>query len=118
MRRLSFGTEQVDKDRFDILYSGLCMSPRGVQRTELVTFNSLLTKLEDVAKRIENPPPLSPVHFELGDKGGVALLEEPEFALLNAFHDQVKWTSIATRKAAEAYKWLSEIAEEKLELAK
>lgn len=118
MRRLSFGTEQVDKDRFDILYSGICVSPRGVQRTELATVNSLMGKLEGVGKKIAKAKSDSPVQFELSDEGGVVLLEEPEFEMVNEFHGMVRWSTIVAKKAEETYNWLDHIPQEKLEIVK
>lgn len=121
MRRLRFGTEQVDKDRFDILYSGICVSNRGIGRTELVTFNHLLEKLESVGKPIEEPVRMpdgsTPVRFTLSDAGGTVGLEEPEFMLLNEFHNQVRWSPTAAKTALETYNWIENLPEEKLSLA-
>lgn len=114
MRRLTFGTEQVDKDRFDVLYGGICVSQRGIARTELVTFNRLMEKLENVAEPIENPPKDAVVLFELGNSGGVVELEEAEFTLMNEFHNTVKWAPQGAKKAQEMYNWLANIPEDKV----
>lgn len=109
MRSLSFGTEEQDKDRFDILYGGACVSPRGVARTELNTFNGLMKKMEEIAKPIEGVAEGAQCKFELSDEGGTVLLEESEYKLLNEMHDMVKWTKNYAAKAEEAYKWYAGI---------
>jgi hypothetical protein len=110
MRSLSFGTAEVDRDRFDILYGGACVSPRGVARTELNTFNGLMKKLEEVGKPIEGVSEQAQCKFELSDEGGQVLLEEQEYRLLNEMHDMVKWTKNFAGKAEEAYKWFASIS--------
>jgi len=109
MRSLSFGTEQVDKDRFDILYGGACVSERGIMRTELNTFNRIMAKFEEVAKPIDGMPEKAPVKFELGDTGGTIILEEPEYKLLNDLHDVIRWGKIKAKEAEDTYKWLAAI---------
>ncbi len=118
MRRLIFGTTKQDEDRFDILYGGLCVSPKGVGRTELNTFNGLLAKLEEIAKPLEIRPGAH-VKFQLGDEGGDVLLEESEYKFLNEMHAEVRWVgSESPRKAAETYTWLDAIPNEKLKAIK
>lgn len=109
MRSLSFGTEQVDKNRFDILYGGACVSPKGVSRTELNTFNNLMRKLEQVAKPIEGISANAQCKFELSDEGGVVNLEETEYTLLDELHNFVKWAKSHAEMAEEAYDWFSSI---------
>lgn len=118
MRSLSFGTEQVDKDRFDILYGGACVSSRGVARTELNTFNSVMKKLEEISKPITSAPEQALVKFELGDEGGTVLLEESEYKLLNEMHDPVKWAKSHTVMAEEAYNWYKAVEKTTLKKVK
>ena len=114
MRRLSFGTEQVDKDRFDILYAGICVSDRGINRTELNTFNHLVAKLEEIAKPIEGVKESAAVKFELDDDGGEVLLENTEYGLVNDLHSSIKWTKFSAKKAEETYTWFENIVDEVL----
>ena len=115
MRRLSFGTEQQDRDRFDILYGGLCVSPAGVGKADLKNFVSLIEKFESVGKPAEG----SVVKFQLGDEGGDILLEESEFSLLKSMHEPIRWVGPESpRKAASTYAWLEAIPETKLEAVK
>ena len=114
MRRLSFGTGEVDRDRFDILYSGICMSEKGINRTELSTFNHLLEKLESVGKRIDGAKADAFVQYTLRDSGGEVLLEDAEYAMVNALHESIRWTKISARRAEEAYHWFENIPREVL----
>lgn len=107
MRSLQFGTEQVDKDNFDIIYGGACFSSRGINRTEVTTFNRMMGKLEEVGKLIPGVPDKAQCKFELGDEPGEVLLEDGEYKLLDQLHDEVKWASKdAIIKAEKAYEFL------------
>lgn len=119
MRKLTFGTEQLDKDRFDILYGGLCVSPRGVGKMELGTFASLVEKFQEIGKEIAGVDKNAICRHELGDDGGEIILEEEEFNLLNNMHSEVKWRgSTIPVMANEAYKWLDGIEKFKLKALK
>lgn len=119
MRKLTFGTEQLDKDRFDILYGGLCVSPRGLGRTELGTYTSLVEKFQEIAKEIVGVNKNEVCQHELGDEGGDIILEEEEFNLLNSMHAEIKWRGTKIPLMAnEAYKWLDGIEKFKLKALK
>lgn len=115
MRKMTFGTEKLDRDRFDVLYGGLCVSPRGLLRTELGTFTSLVEKFQEIAKEIDGVVEGAVCRYELGEDGGDLILEENEFKLLNDMHTEVKWRGTQVPlMAKEAYEWLDAIEKFKL----
>lgn len=115
MRRLSFGTEKVDRDRFDVIYGGFVINPEGFDKKEGRVASRVMRKFEEIGKPIggtvdENKR----VKFELGDDGGDVLLEEAEITLLKEKLEKVRFVGDTVHKQTDALDWLDEIKEEKL----
>ncbi len=110
MRRLDF-TGPEAKERFDILYSGLVETPRGLEApTETRVIGKILDKLEAVGQSYQATKE-GPVTYVLSSGGGIVDLEDAEFALMAECLKAVKWLSRGARKATDAVDWFLQAKE-------
>lgn len=87
-------------ENYAIIYEALCATDYPFVGGQVRTVSRLFTKLESVGK------PKANHLFELNSDHPIVELEEPEFELLLAAFNNVKWNALGARKAAGAYEFL------------
>ena len=102
MRMLDFTVEN-GAEMYEALYSGLVGSTRGYEApSETRVLSKVLDAMEavGVSSTVEGN-----ATFVLKEGGGVVLLEDAEYTLMDSAISSTKWRATAVRKVTKAVEW-------------
>lgn len=122
MRKLNFGTDQADKDNFQMLYTGFLLGTpegglKGLAKNRLAMrimdkFDSIAKKDSDYKDGDRRPMlPTGDLAMELNG-GGEIVLESQEYEMLKGHVENAPWLPGAARRVVAALEFLESAPEE------